>query len=214
MFCKLNHLLISCSVSLILYNSCLASAAKKYFDNESLIDFSFWCVQKKFSALSSIVFVCFLAASSIAFVLLKLFLKEKSKHSLFYNLTLIGRYYFFACKIFIFMNFTWWNDIFAASLLKLYCSFQSLILWPIAMISFYIPSKRFFLKRKGLFDARVISITKKYGSCSTLSVKIHKVFKVNIWWIIKCNLLRLLFVWNFCNKKCVQFSLTPFATEK
>ena len=32
------------------------------------------------------------------------------------------------------------------------------------MISFYIISKRFFLKRKGLSDARVASITKKeYG---------------------------------------------------
>ena len=31
------------------------------------------------------------------------------------------------------------------------------------MISFYILSKRFFLKRKGLFDARVASITKKYN---------------------------------------------------
>ena len=32
------------------------------------------------------------------------------------------------------------------------------------MISFYLLSKRFFLKRKGLFDARVVSITKEeYG---------------------------------------------------
>ena len=32
------------------------------------------------------------------------------------------------------------------------------------MISFYILSKRFFLKREGLSDARVVSITKKgYG---------------------------------------------------
>ena len=32
------------------------------------------------------------------------------------------------------------------------------------MISFYILSKGFFLKRKGLSDARVVSITKKeYG---------------------------------------------------
>ena len=32
------------------------------------------------------------------------------------------------------------------------------------MISFYILSKRFHLKRKGLSDARIISITKKeYG---------------------------------------------------
>ena len=32
------------------------------------------------------------------------------------------------------------------------------------MISFYIPSERFFPKHKGLSDARVVSITKKeYG---------------------------------------------------
>ena len=44
--------------------------------------------------------------------------------------------------------------IFGASLLISYCNFSSLIL-SIAMISFYILSKRFFLKRKRLSDARV-----------------------------------------------------------
>ena len=54
--------------------------------------------------------------------------------------------------------------IFAVSLLILYCSFLSLILSSIAMISFYILPKRFFLKRKGLSDAIVAKITKKeYG---------------------------------------------------
>ena len=53
-------------------------------------------------------------------------------------------------------------DTFAASLLVSYCSFSSLILS--SVVSYYILSKRFFLKRKGLFDARVASITKKeYG---------------------------------------------------
>ena len=50
--------------------------------------------------------------------------------------------------------------IFAASLLILHCSFSSLILSSIAMITFYILSKRFFLKRKRLFNARVVSTTK------------------------------------------------------
>ena len=55
-------------------------------------------------------------------------------------------------------------DIFAASLLISYCSFSSLILSSIVIISFYILSERFFLKRKGLSDAKVASITKKeYG---------------------------------------------------
>ena len=31
------------------------------------------------------------------------------------------------------------------------------------IISFYILSERFFLKHKGLSDARVVSITKKHG---------------------------------------------------
>ena len=49
------------------------------------------------------------------------------------------------------------------------------------MISFYVLSERFFLKRKGLSDARVASITKKeYGFAVCFFVKIHKVFKVNI----------------------------------
>ena len=55
-------------------------------------------------------------------------------------------------------------DIFAASLLISYCSFSPLILSSIVMIGFYILSKRFFMKREGLSDARVGSITKKeYG---------------------------------------------------
>ena len=46
------------------------------------------------------------------------------------------------------------------------------------MISFYILSIRFSLKRKRLSDARVTSITKKrIWFCSTFCVKIHKVFK-------------------------------------
>ena len=51
--------------------------------------------------------------------------------------------------------------IFAASLVILYCTFSSIILSSIAMISFYIVSKRFFLKHEGLSDERVVSVTKK-----------------------------------------------------
>ena len=61
--------------------------------------------------------------------------------------------------MFIFPNYN--ADIFAASLLITYCSFSSLILSSVVMISFYILSKRFFLKHEGLSDARVTSITKK-----------------------------------------------------
>ena len=52
-------------------------------------------------------------------------------------------------------------DIFAASLLISYCSFSSLILSSIVMIGLYILSKRFFLKRTGVSDAKVVSITQK-----------------------------------------------------
>ena len=56
------------------------------------------------------------------------------------------------------------TDIFAASLLILYCSFMPLILSSIVMISCYILSERFFLKRKGLSDAKLAGITKnEYG---------------------------------------------------
>ena len=41
-------------------------------------------------------------------------------------------------------------DIFAASPLRLYCSVTCLILLSVVLISFYILSKRFFLKRKNL----------------------------------------------------------------
>ena len=52
-------------------------------------------------------------------------------------------------------------DTFAASLLISYCNFSFLILSSVVLIGFYILSKRFFLKRKGLSDAKVVSITKK-----------------------------------------------------
>ena len=52
-------------------------------------------------------------------------------------------------------------DTFATFQLISYCNFSSLILSSIVMISFYVLSKRFFLKRKRLSDARVALITKK-----------------------------------------------------
>ena len=48
------------------------------------------------------------------------------------------------------------NADFAASLLILYCTFPSLILSSIFMISFYTLSKIFFFKREELSDARVV----------------------------------------------------------
>ena len=72
-------------------------------------------------------------------------------------------------------------DIFAASLLISCFSFSSLIMSSFDIISFYILSKRFLLKHKGLSDAKVASITKKEYSiiwfCIVVFVKIPKVLK-------------------------------------
>ena len=62
-----------------------------------------------------------------------------------------------------------------------YYNFSSLTLSPIVMISFYILSKSFSVKRNGLSDTRVASIAKKeYGFAIHFFIKIHKVLKVNI----------------------------------
>ena len=75
---------------------------------------------------------------------------------MWYYLSLLKRQYFFTCNIFIFINFSRWQCWYFC------CS--SLILSSVVSISFYILSKRFFLKRKGLSDAVVPSATKKeYG---------------------------------------------------
>ena len=66
------------------------------------------------------------------------------------------------------------TDIFASSLLIPYYSFSSLIWSSIVMIKFYIPSKRFFLKREVLPDVRVASITKNEYSFAVHFIKIHK----------------------------------------
>ena len=67
---------------------------------------------------------------------------------------------------------------------------------------YHILSKRLRLKRKGLSNVTVVSITKKeYGFGVHFLVKIRKVFKSNILRMIKCDLLKLSVVWNFHNKK-------------
>ena len=69
------------------------------------------------------------------------------------------------------------------------------------MISFYILTTGFFLKCKGLSDVREVSITKKeYGFPVHFFIKIHKVLNVNIRGMIKRNLLKFSFVYNFRNK--------------
>ena len=90
--------------------------------------------------------------------------------------------------------------VFLLFLLMSYCSFLSLILSSINMISFYIFSKRFSLKPKVYSDAAIALTTKKIWFCSTFFIMIDKVFKDNIWLTIKYNLLKFLFVWNYRSK--------------
>ena len=42
------------------------------------------------------------------------------------------------------------------------------------------------------------------------SIKIRIFAKVNIWWMIKCNLLKLSFIWNFHNKIMCRISVQHF----
>ena len=107
---------------------------------------------------SSIAFICFLPLSSIVFICFpEAFTKGEYLHlgfsiSLLWsddNISSPVRYPYLS----IFPDHN--ADIFVASLLMSYCSFWSLILLSIALISFYILSERFFLKRKRLFDARI-----------------------------------------------------------
>ena len=81
------------------------------------------------------------------------------------------------------------------------------------MISFYILSKRLDLKRKGLPDARVLSLTKKeYGFCSTFFVNI-RIKSVSYEWLNAiCWSFRSSVI--FLIKKCVELSLTSFGTAK
>ena len=64
----------------------------------------------------------------------------------------------------------------------------------IVIISFDILSKRFFLKREELSDARVVSITKnEHGFAEHFLMKIYRASKVDILRITKCNMLKLSF---------------------
>ena len=67
------------------------------------------------------------------------------------------------------------------------------------MINCYVVSKRFFLKREELSDARAVSITKKKYD-SAVDIKIYQVLKVNIGWMINYNLFKFFFVLDLHNK--------------
>ena len=63
-------------------------------------------------------------------------------------------------------------------------------------------SKRFFLNLKGLFDASVVSLTKKeYGSEGHfLKIVVKSLVLMSDEWFIAI-LLKFSFIWNFCDKK-------------
>ena len=79
-------------------------------------------------------------------------------------------------------------NISASSMSILYCIFSSLIQSSVVMITLNILPKTFFLKR----NARVVSITQKGNGFELHFLERFIVLKVNIWWMIKCNLLKLL----------------------
>ena len=90
------------------------------------------------------------------------------------------------------------TDIFAASLLITNYHFSCLILWPIVMINFYILSKRLFLKRGELSDAKVVSITKKeYGFAVHFLQRFIK--SISDEWL-NAICWSSFFFWNFHNK--------------
>ena len=85
-------------------------------------------------------------------------------------------------------------DIFAVSLLILYCSFPSLIFLSIVMITFYILQRRLHLKHKELSDARLLSVTKKEH---VFAVHLYKVIwswkSISDEWLIEICFNSLLF---------------------
>ena len=68
-------------------------------------------------------------------------------------------------------------DIFATSWLMSCCSFSFVTLSSIAILSFYILSKRLRLKDK---DYLIQEYKKEYDFAVHFLIKIHKIFKVNI----------------------------------
>ena len=83
------------------------------------------------------------------------------------------------------------------------------------MISFYILSKRFFLKRERLSDARLASITEKeYGFAIHFLQRFIKSFETTSNERLYAICLSSLSFGIFLIKKCVVFSLTSFGTLK
>ena len=51
-----------------------------------------------------------------------------------------------------------------------------------------------------IWSKTIINNQKRIWSCSKSFLRIHKILKFNICWMLKCNLLKFSFVWDFHNK--------------
>ena len=85
------------------------------------------------------------------------------------------------------------TDTFPAFLLVSHCSVSSLILSSIVVISFYIRSKKILSETWRIIWCKSSIYHQKNMVLQYIFVKIYKALKVNIWWMIKCDLLRLSF---------------------
>ena len=135
-----------------------------------------------FSTLFSSAFICFCPWSSIVFLYFSEAFPQEENVNLACLFTLLwseGSMSWHVRNSYLSILHDDNAYVFAASMLISYCTFSSLILSSIVMIIFYILSKRFFLKREGLSDARVASIIKKeYGFAVHFLYKFIKSLKL------------------------------------
>ena len=162
----------------------------------------FWSVSMScFSALFSVAFICFSPWSSIAFVC---FSNALPIRKLVVNLPCFIILLWIGDNISLPVIYLYLSilpddkiDLFVAPLLISYCSFSSHILPSVIIISFYIFCKKYFWNVKDYLTQECDHLPERIWFYYAFFIKIYKVLKVNTWWMIKCNLLKLSFVWNF-----------------
>ena len=120
--------------------------------------------------------------------------KSRNKHVI-QGLLLLKNNFFIKSSIFVFVPWRFWTLRPLGNLQGRFPGHRAPAGFMVILKFF---SQRFFLKDY-LMHKQYQSL-KRIWFCSAYFAKIHKVFKVNIWWMIKCDLLKFSFVWNFCNK--------------